>query len=82
MSEQENIKETVEAVRGILEAIPIYQDAIQPAAKEIGKSLQTIAKTIHVVLAPVSALVWGFEQIQDFVSEKVTEKQLKKRTIE
>ena len=31
-------------------------------------------KTIHIVLAPVRALVWGYEQIKDFVSTKVAEK--------
>lgn len=54
--------------------MPIYQDAIQPAAKELGKALGTIAKTVNVALAPVSALVWGYDQIKEFVDHKVTEK--------
>ena len=69
-----NVKDTVEAVKGIVEAVPIYQDAVQPAAKEVGKALQTVAKTVHIALAPVSALVWGYEQIKDFVENKVSEK--------
>lgn len=74
MTEENRIRDAAEAVRGIVEAVPIYQDALQPAAKEIGTALQTVAKTIHIVLAPVSVLVWGYEQIKDFVSTKVAEK--------
>jgi hypothetical protein len=74
MPNENNIRDTAEAVKGIVEAVPIYQDAVQPAAKEIGTALQTMAKTLHIVLAPVSALVWGYEQITDFISTKVAEK--------
>lgn len=74
MSDENKIRDAADAVKGIVEAVPIYQDAVQPAAKEIGTALQTVAKTIHIVLAPVSALVWGYEQIKDFVSTKVAEK--------
>ncbi len=74
MSEIEKIADAAEAVKGIVQAVPIYQDTLQPAAKEIGTALQTVAKTIHIVLAPISALVWGYEQIKDFVSCKVAKK--------
>ena len=53
------------------QVVPVYQDVLQPAAQELGKALQTVAKTVHVALAPVSALVWGYDQIKDFVSTKV-----------
>jgi hypothetical protein len=69
-----NVKSTIDAVTGLAKAIPIYDDAIQPAAKEIGKSLATVTKTINIALAPISALVWGYEQIRDFVQTKVAEK--------
>lgn len=68
------VKETADAVKAIVEAVPIYQDAVQPAAKEIGQALQVVAKTVHVALAPVSALVWGYEQIKEFVSQRVAAK--------
>jgi hypothetical protein len=74
MSDESKIRDVAEVVKGIAEAVPVYQDALQPAAKEIGTALQTLAKTIHIVLAPISALVWGYEQIRDFVSTKVAEK--------
>lgn len=78
MSDEEkqegNVEATINAVTGLAKAIPIYQDALQPAAKEIGKALGTVAKTVNVALAPVSALVWGYDQIKDFVDNKVSEK--------
>ena len=54
--------------------MPVYQDLVQPAAKELGTALQTVAKTVHIALAPVSALVWGYDQIRDWVQKAVTEK--------
>lgn len=74
MTEENKIRDAVDAVAGIAKAVPVYQDVVQPAAQEIGKALQTVAKTVHVALAPVSALVWGYDQIKDFVSTKVAER--------
>lgn len=74
MNEKNNVRDAADAVKGVVEAIPIYQDALQPAAKELGTGLQTVAKTIHIALAPVSALVWGYDKIKDFVSTRVAEK--------
>lgn len=69
-----NVEDTAKAVKGIAEAVPIYQDLAQPAVQEVGKGLHTVAKTVHIVLAPVKALVWGYEQLENFVSTKVAEK--------
>lgn len=74
MSEENKIRDAVDAVTGVAKAVPVYQDVVQPAAQEVGKALQTVAKTVHIALAPVSALVWGYDQIKDFVSSKVTER--------
>jgi len=74
MSEENKVRDVVDAVKGFVEAVPVYKDALQPAAIEIGTALQTVAKTIHIVLAPISALVWGFEQIKQFVLTRVAEK--------
>lgn len=69
MAEQSKPHIVVEAVSDLVKAVPIYQDTLQPAAKELGKALQTVAKSIHLALAPVAALVWGYEQIQQYLSE-------------
>lgn len=74
MSEENKIRDVVDAVTGVAKAVPVYQDVVQPAAQELGKALQTVTKTVHVALAPVSALVWGYDQIKEFVSTKVADR--------
>ncbi|QWZ84834.1 DUF4393 domain-containing protein [Aeromonas sp. FDAARGOS 1404] len=74
MSDENKIRDAADAIKGIVEAVPVYQDAVQPAAKEIGTALQTVAKTIHIALAPVSALVWGYDKLTGFLSTRVAEK--------
>ena len=74
MSEENKIRDAVDAVAGVAKAIPLYQDLAQPAVQEVGKALQTVAKTVHIALAPVSALVWGYDQVKDFVSTNVAER--------
>jgi hypothetical protein len=74
VSEENKIRDVVDAVTGVAKAVPVYQDLLQPATQEMGKALQTVAKTVHIALAPVSALVWGYDQIREFVSTKVSER--------
>lgn len=74
MSEENKIRDAADAIKGVVEAVPVYQDVVQPAAKEVGTALQTVAKTIHIVLAPVSALVWGYDKLKDFLSTRVADK--------
>lgn len=66
--------EIIDAVTGLVKTVPVYEDLAQPAAKELGKSLETVAKAVNVALAPVSALIWGYDQIRDFIATKVTER--------
>lgn len=73
-NKETNVKSTIDAVTGLVKAIPVYDDAVKPAAKEIGKSLETVTKTVNIALAPIKALVWGYEKIEDYLSQKVTEK--------
>lgn len=74
MGEDDKIVKTVEAVEGIVKAVPIYKDAIQPAAKQIGEVFETLAKTIKVALLPLTAIVWGYDRIGDFLQQKLTQK--------
>lgn len=68
------IEGTIKAATGLVRAVPIYQDALQPVAKETGKALQTVGKAVNAALAPIRGLVWGIEKIEDFVNTKVAEK--------
>jgi hypothetical protein len=61
-----------ELVKGTVEIVKtVYGDAIQPAAYEIGKALGTIGKTVNLALSPIRGFVWGWEQIEDFVKDRV-----------
>lgn len=73
-NKETNIKATIDAVTGLVQAIPIYQDTLQPAAKQIGSSLETVAKTVNIALTPIKALVWGYEKIEEFITNRVSEK--------
>jgi hypothetical protein len=57
------IRDAGDAIRGILEAIPVYRDLLQPATKEAGAAIETLVK---VAALPVRALGWGHDQIVDF----------------
>lgn len=74
MGEENKIRDVVDAVTGVAKVVPVYQDVVQPAAQEVGKALQTVAKTVHIALAPVSALVWGYDKIKEFVATKVADR--------
>lgn len=76
MSEEEssNVNDTIKAVTGLVKEVPIYQDAVQPIAKETGKTLQTIGKVVNSALLPVRGLVWGIEKFEDFIKVKVEKK--------
>ena len=71
---ESTVEGTIKAVTGLVEKIPVYKDAIQPIAKETGKALGTVGKSVNAALAPLRGLVWGIEQIEEFVGTKVSEK--------
>ena len=68
------IEGTINAVTGLVKAVPVYEDALQPVAKETGKALQTVGKAVNSALLPIRGLVWGIEQIESFVHTKVAKK--------
>jgi len=47
----------------------VYDDAVSPAAKEVGK---TLAKAVRTSLRPVNGVIWTFDQAFDWVSERVS----------
>jgi hypothetical protein len=69
-----NVKDTLDAVQGLVEAVPVYEDMLQPASKELGKGLLTISKTVNMALAPLSVLVWGYEKIAQYLETSMAEK--------
>lgn len=69
-----NVAGTIKAVAGLVKEVPVYEDAIQPVAKETGKALQTVGRAVNAALMPVKGLVWGIEKIEEFVHTKVAKK--------
>jgi hypothetical protein len=68
------VKDVIDATTGLVKAIPIYEDAVQPAAKQLGKALETVTKAVNVALAPVGLLIWGYDKIQGFIDNSVAKK--------
>lgn len=69
-----NTKDIIDAATGLVEAVPVYEDVVQPAAKVMGKSLETVAKTVDTLLMPLRGVIWGAEQFEDFLKNRVTKK--------
>jgi len=75
MSGDENkIDGAINAMANLSKAIPVYEDAIQPLARQTGKALGTIGECVNAVLLPVEGFVWGAEQIKAWLRDKVTTK--------
>lgn len=70
----ESAEGKINAVSKLVKEIPIYQDAVQPVAKEAGTALQTVGTAVNAALIPIKGLVWGIEKIETFVQTKVSEK--------
>jgi hypothetical protein len=66
------VKETVEVVAGIVKAVPVYQDAIQPAAQETGKALATPVALLNTALRPLKSLLLGVNLVFDRLDEAMT----------
>ncbi len=60
---KDEIEGIAKATAEIVKAVPIYDDAVQPVAQEVGKALKTMGGVINVALAPLSAMVYGYEII-------------------
>ncbi|MGO4332490.1 DUF4393 domain-containing protein [Cupriavidus sp. M-11] len=69
-----SVTEIAKAIGQIVDKVPVYEDALQPAAKELGKGLAVVAKAVNAALAPVEGLIWGVDKIKDFVRERVAKK--------
>lgn len=72
-------KDEIDAVaKAISEVVkPVYKDAVQPGAKEAGKALKTVGGAINVALAPLAAMVYGYDLLKDKL-KKGLEKKLSK----
>lgn len=74
MDDSEIASKTIDVIGEI--APELYKDALQPTAKQIGKTLETGSKAVNMLLAPVSGMVWGYEKIKTYL-EPILEEKLK-----
>jgi hypothetical protein len=61
------------AIAEVAKAVPIYPDAIQPGAKQVGRALETAGRAVNALLSPIRPLVWGVEKLEAFF-ERVAKK--------
>jgi hypothetical protein len=50
----------------------VYKDGLQPAVKELGKSLHTVSKVVNIALSPISAMVWGYDRIAKYIETSIS----------
>ena len=68
------IGETIKAL-GLGAVVPeLYRDLLQPASRELGKNLLTVARTISIALAPLEGATWGYDKIKEWLAVKLTRK--------
>lgn len=66
--------ELTKAAAEIIKEVPIYEDALQPVAKQIGTALETVGKAVNTALSPINGFIWGVDKIKEFVQVRVSEK--------
>jgi hypothetical protein len=72
--ESYQVKDIIEATTALVKAVPVYEDALQPAARDLGQALHVVGKALNAALLPIEGLIWGVEKIRDFVHTRVAQK--------
>ncbi len=77
--ERSSIVDQAAKALGITQLVPtIYQDLLQPVAREAGQRLVVVARAVGIALAPLDAAVWGYERIRDYLAVAVAVKLVNK----
>ncbi len=71
MLNKDEIEGVAKATAEIVKAVPIYDDAVKPVAKEVGKALGTLGGVINIALAPLAAMVYGYEVIKEQLTSRL-----------
>jgi hypothetical protein len=67
----EQIAGAAAALTALSKAVLVYEDAIRPAAKEIGKTGEALGKAVNALLLPLQGMVWGFNKIADLLTREL-----------
>jgi hypothetical protein len=65
-------KALIEAAKVV--APKLYEDAIQPAAKQIGQALETIGRLANVAISPALFAAYSGEHVVDFLMKRLKSK--------
>lgn len=67
-------KDEIDAItRASLEIVkPVYEDGLQPAIKEVGQSLKTVAGIINIAFMPLALMVHGFKEIEEKLKKSIS----------
>lgn len=68
---KDEIDGVAKAAAEIIKAVPVYEDTVQPVAKEVGKALKTLGGVINVALSPLAAMIYGFEVIKEELKSRL-----------
>ncbi len=71
MPNKDEIDAVAKAAAEIVKATPVYQDTVQPVAQEVGKALKTLGGVINVALAPLAAMVYGYDVIKEQLKKRL-----------
>src|SRR5438874_638088 len=74
MSDSIDPEKAMSAAAGLAKALPVYEDAIQPVAEQVGKALATVGAAVNAALLPLKGLVWGAEKFEEFLQTNVSRK--------
>jgi hypothetical protein len=73
MTSENPVSKTVESL-GLNQVVPtVYQDTLQPLAKQAGKALETIGRTVNAALSPIKVLVSSIEWLEEDVEKRLTQ---------
>ncbi len=67
-------RETAEVIEGIVKAVPLYKDALQPGAKQAGRAVETLGMAVNAILEPLRRMCWNYEQIESYLVPTLNDK--------
>jgi hypothetical protein len=74
MVDPKTVKDIADIATAIVPVKQVYEDALQPAARQVGKNLETVTKVITLALAPLAMIIWGYEKIRDYLEPALAER--------
>lgn len=77
MSEESETRDSHGAGGRAAEDSSMLRDALEPAAKEMGRALETMARALNLALAPISIMAWGYDAVRDAMVTPVSRRMRK-----